>query len=242
MGTVISIITTILEVILCYFIASIIHELGHIAVGLTNGWRLYLLIVGPLGIRADKRGKLHFYFEKRVAMWGGVGGTIPKNADADNIKTWSKVLLGGPLASIVLGAICLPIGVYTRNIVFLLIGAMSLGMGVASAIPLKTGVTYTDGGRWRRLHKRGQEADEEIALFKITENQIMGGDFLRVDLNSVESLIKSKEIGIQYYGYYYKFKYYKAKCNAEESKLALKKMDELKSRVPSIILNDCKVK
>ncbi|MCY6372493.1 site-2 protease family protein [Clostridium ganghwense] len=234
----------ILIFILCYLISGIIHELGHIIVGLANGWKFYLLVIGPLGIKADENGKIKFYFEKQIAMWGGVGGTVPKSANVDNIRIWSNVLLGGPLASIVMGVIFLPLGIITNNIVLILLGAMPLGMGIMCAlpIPLKTGVgTYSDGGRWSRLHKGGQEANEEIALFKLTENRITGGDFLNIDLKSIESLIKSKEIGIQYYGYYYKFQYYKARGNEEEMKLAIQKMEDIKSKVSSIVVMDCKI-
>lgn len=158
----------ILIAILCYIISGIIHELGHIIVGLANGWKFFLLVIGPLGIKTDEEGKLKFYFEKRIALWGGVGATLPKDAKVDNIKIWSNILLGGPFASIVMGVIFLPLGIITKNIVLLLLGAMPLGMGIMCALPLpiKTGITYSDGGRWSRLRKGGQESDEEIALFR----------------------------------------------------------------------------
>lgn len=228
--------------ILCYLISGIIHELGHIIVGLANGWKFYLLVIGPLGIKVDENGKIRLYFEKRIAMWGGVGGAVPKDTKKDNIKIWSNVLLGGPLASIVMGIIFLPLGIITKNIVLILLGAMPLGMGIMCVLPLplKTGIMYSDGGRWRRLHKGGQEADEEIALFKLTENEIAGNCF-NTNLKSIGSLIKSKEIGIQYYGYYYKFQYYKARNNEEEMRLAIQNMDDIKDKVPSIIVTDCKI-
>jgi hypothetical protein len=233
----------ILISILCYLISGIIHELGHVIVGLANGWKFFLLVIGPLGIKADENGKIKFYFEKRIAFWGGVGGTMPKEANEDNIKIWSKILLGGPITSIVMGVVFLPLGIITKNIVLLLLGAMPLGMGIMCALPfpLKTGILYTDGGRWSRLRKGGQEADEEIALFKLTENEFIGGDFLNIDLKSIESLIKSKETRIQYYGYYYKYKYYKANNNEEKMKLAIQIMEDIKSKVPSIIVTDCKI-
>lgn len=233
----------ILTAILCYLVSGIVHELGHIVVGLIKGWRFYLLVIGPLGITIDERNNLKFYLEKQVTMWGGVGCTLPKEADENNIEIWSKVLLGGPLASIIMGVIFLPLGVISKNIVFLLLGAMPLAMGIVCILPLplKTGILYTDGGRWSRLHKGGQETDEEIALFKLIENQITGSDFSKVDLNSIESLLKSKDVSINYYGYYYKFQYYKATSNKEKMKLVIEKMEEIKSKVPSVIVKDCSI-
>ena len=237
------IISYILISILCYFISGIIHELGHIIVGLANGWKFYLLVIGPLGIKADENGKIRFYFEKRIALWGGVGGTVPKVGNEDNIKIWSNILLGGPLISIVMGIIFLPLAIITKNIFLLLLGAMPLGMGIMCALPLplKTGVMYSDGGRWNRLHKGGQEADEEIALFKLVENEITGDGLLNIDIKHIESLIKSKETWIQYYGYYYKFQYYKARGTEVEMKLAIQNMEHIKGEVSSIIVTDCKI-
>ncbi|MFL0252020.1 site-2 protease family protein [Clostridium neuense] len=237
------IINFILTSILCYFISGIVHELGHIIVGLINGWKFYLLIVGPLGITRNEHNSIKFYFEKHAAMWGGVSCTLPKEANENNIKIWSKVLLGGPLASIIMGIIFLPLSIITKNIVFLLLGAMPLGMGIICILPLplKTGILYTDGGRWSRLHKGGQEAAEEIALFKLTENQIICRDFSKIDLNSIESLLKSNDIVINYYGYYYKFQYYKATSNKEKMELVIAKMENIKDKVPALIVKDCNI-
>jgi Peptidase family M50. len=236
------IIIYLLVAILCYFISGIIHELGHIVVGLINGWKFYLLVIGPFGIAVNEHDNIKFYVEKRVTMWGGVGCTLPRKAKENNIMIWLKVLLGGPLASIVIGELFLPLGVITGNMVILLLAAMTLGMGFVCILPLplKTGILYSDGGRWSRLHQGGQEADEEIALFKLTGNQVTGGDFSKIDLNSIESLIKSKEAVINYYGYYYKFQYYKATSNKEQMKFIIDKIEEIKNKVPSVVVKECK--
>lgn len=241
MSTFIDIVLYILSCIICYFISGIVHELGHIIVGLANGWKFYLLIIGPLGIKTDEYGKIKLYFEKQVMLWGGVGGTFPTESSDKNIKIWSRVLLGGPIASLVMGAIFLPLGIVTGNLFLILLGVMPLGMGIICILPLplKTGITYTDGGRWSRLHKSGQEAEEEIALFKLTEIGMTGSNYEAINPTHIEALIKSNELGIRYYGYYYKFKYYKTKANDNECVLALEMMDELKSKVSPIIVKDC---
>jgi hypothetical protein len=58
----------IITAILCYMVSGIVHELGHIIVGLVNGWKFYLLVIGPLGIKVDESGRVKFYFEKQIAM------------------------------------------------------------------------------------------------------------------------------------------------------------------------------
>lgn len=233
----------ILICILCYFIAGLIHELGHVVVGLVNGWKFYLLVIGPLGIKADEDDKVKFYFEKNVSLWGGVGATIPKAINKDNIKIWSKVLLGGPLASIIMGIIFLPIGIIMDNLFLTLLGAMPLGMGIISVLPLplKSGILFVDGKRWHRLKYGGQEADEEIALFNIVEHTNTGGSYSSIKLSSIEALINSKEVEIKYYGYYSKYQYYKELKCEEEMIEAVEKMESIKGKVPKIILEDCKI-
>jgi len=237
------IIVYILISVLCYVVSGIVHELGHIIIGLMNGWKFSLFILGPLGLKVDENGHIKAYFEKRISLWGGVGGTFPKEIKEDNIKIWSKILLGGPLASIIMGAIFLPLGIIKDNIIFILLGAMPLAMGIVSIlpIPLKTGILYTDGGRLSRLNKGGQEADEEIALFKLTEYQNISGDFSKFDINCIDPLLKSKDISINYYGYYYKFQYYKEISDKEKMNFFIKKMGKIENKVPAVIIEDCKI-
>jgi len=228
---------------LSYVVSGIVHELGHIIIGLMNGWKFSLFILGPLGLKVDENGHIKAYFEKRISLWGGVGGTFPKEIKEDNIKIWSKILLGGPLASIIMGAIFLPLGIIKDNIIFILLGAMPLAMGIVSIlpIPLKTGILYTDGGRLIRLNKGGQEADEENALFKLTEYQNISGDFSKFDINCIDPLLRSKDISINYYGYYYKFQYYKEISDKEKMNFFIKKMGKIENKVPAVIIEDCKI-
>lgn len=229
--------------ILCYFISGIIHELGHIIVGLVNGWKFHLLVIGPLGIKSDVNGRIKFYFEKKIAMWGGFGCIAPQDFSTNNIKIWSNVLIGGPLASIIFGILFVSLGIFTMKFFLILLGAISLSMGVICIlpIPLKTGITYSDGGRWSRLHRGGQEADEEIALFKLAENEITNDNFSKIDSKNIQSLIQSKNIDIGYLGYYYSFKYYKSKNNKKEMKRSIEKMKEMEDEVSSIIFANYKI-
>lgn len=95
--------------------------------------------------------------------------------------------------------------------------------------------------RWSRLHKKGQEADEEIAMFKLMENEITGNDISSLDPRQMESLIKSKEAEFRYYGYYYFYQYHKSEKNETEMKAALQAMEELKNKVSTLIKEDCKI-
>lgn len=233
----------IIIAILCYWVSGIIHELGHIVVGLVNGWKFYMLTVGPFGLKADKNGKIKVYFEKHIMSWGGVGSTLPQNKNADNVSIWSKVLLGGPISSIIMGCIFLPLGFAYKNIALLLLGAMPLGMGIVCALPLplKTGITYTDGARWSRLHKGGQDKAEEIALFKMVEHNLFGSNYSEIRYSDFEPLLFAKLDTIKYYGNYYAYRYYQARQDDENMKKAFECMNELKKNVPRLVVEDCKI-
>jgi hypothetical protein len=75
----------------------------------------------------------------------------------------------------------------------------------------------------------------------LTENEILGGDFSKVDIRDIEPLTNSKDAGIKYYGYYYKFMYYKAVSNKEEMELAVRNMDGIRSKVSPVIVKGCKI-
>lgn len=137
--------------LLSFIFSSAVHEIGDILTGLREGFKFYLLIVGQFGFKRNENDKIEFYFEKNVSLWGGVGATLPQNEDLNNFKKFGHVLLGGPIASLVFGAILLPLGVITKNMFLLLLGAIALSMGVACLIPATNGAFYTDGGRWLRL-------------------------------------------------------------------------------------------
>jgi hypothetical protein len=117
MSAFVEITTYILLAIVSYWVSAVIHELGHVVVGLTHKWKLFMLVVGPIGVKR-KGEKLSLYFEKNLVLWGGVGGTLPTNESEDNIKIWSTILLGGPIASIITGIMFLLLCVFNSHMLF----------------------------------------------------------------------------------------------------------------------------
>ncbi|MCL2082719.1 MAG: hypothetical protein FWH04_05755 [Oscillospiraceae bacterium] len=228
----------ILIALLSYWISAIVHELGHIVVGLANGWKLFILVVGFVGLKR-KDEKLALYFEKNPVMWGGAGGIFPIKEDENNIKIWSKVLLGGPIASITMGIIFVTISALHSHIVWLLLGAMLIGMGIACLLPLKTGITYTDGKRWYRLRNGGQGQAEEIAIFKMTEIEQLGKDKSEIQKEAFEALLNAELPALRYYGNYYLYQYYIANNDDENKANTLEILNDMKSKVPKIIIDDC---
>jgi predicted membrane protein len=226
----------------CYFIAAFVHELGHLFTGIFNGWKIFLLVVGPFGLKRKDDGDLTIYFEKNILLWGGVAGSFPMEENEKNIEVWRKVLLAGPLASIILGIIFTPIGIYYDHMFSLLLGAMSLAMGVMSILPfpVKTGIFYIDGYRWIRLKKSHPGYIEEAALFRLTEFQFFKKDYKFFEADYINALQQSNHRSIQYYGLYVAFHYLKAIGNQEKLEAVETKMKEMESKIPKMIVNDLK--
>lgn len=237
------IINFIILAIIAYWISGIIHELGHIVVGLMSGWEFGFLTVGPIGLKTNEQGKVVLYFEKNILFWGGIGATLPKKKESANINVWKKVLIGGPIVSITMGLIFLPIGIYSESQFLTLLGAVSLGMGTMNGLPfpLKSGILYTDGGRWTRLNSKGQKYLEEKSLFTITQIMIASDSFADISYTDIEPLIQSDDNSVKYYGYYYSYRYFKENGNDEKMNESIEQMNKLKTKVSKIIIEDCKI-
>jgi len=240
MNSFMDIVILILYALLSYWVSAVIHELGHVIVGLLHGWKLFMIVVGPFGVKR-KEEKLSFYFEKNIILWGGVGGTLPVKNDVDNTKIWAKILLGGPAASILTGCIFLIICFIHFNFFLLLLGLMPISMGIACLLPLKTGITYSDGKRWQRLHDNGKGQAEEIALFKMIEFEQLGKDKTLIKKDDFEALLEAELPALRYYGYYYLYKYYENQNDFDNKLKAFDILNDLKKDVPKIIIDDCKL-
>jgi hypothetical protein len=242
MDTFLEILFFIFLALLSYWISAIIHELGHIVVGLVNGWKLFMFVVGPIGIKREEC-KLRLYFEKNVVLWFGVGGTLPVKDDADNIKIWSKILLGGPFASILTGILFLTIFIFHSSLIWLLLGAMPIGMGIACILPLnlKTGITYTDGKRWSRIKNGGKGKAEETALFKMMEHDQFHKDDASIQKSNFEVLLDAEDKVLRYYGLYYSYRYYVAQNDLENKSKTFDALHKMGKDVPKLVVDDCKL-
>jgi len=237
-------INLLLIIISGYIIGAFVHELGHVFIGLINGWKLTFLVVGPLGIRRDEHGDIKIYFEKNVMLWGGVAGTLPTNEKENNIDIWKNILIAGPIASIILGLISIPLGLYLNNMFWGILGAMAIGMGIASVLPfpIKTGIGYIDGYRWKRLKNKSDNVGymEEVALFRFVEYEHFNKSFQNFDSDYIRFLKQSKYPIIQLYGLYAEYKYYLSIEDHINLKTVEDEMENIKSKTPKFIYDSFK--
>lgn len=238
------IINVLISAVICYFLSAMIHELGHVICGLLNHWKMFLLVVGPVKLyRETLDAKVKIGIEKNISLWGGVGGTLPTYKSEDNIKIWSKILIAGPLTSIIFGFLMFPLFLLSRSIFLLMLSLMPIAMGFMCIIPMKmkTGLLYNDGTRYKRIKCGGQEEAEEKALFLLLEITLFDEDKYLYPQELIEPLLKSKDYELNYYGYYYSYQNAVKANNLEQANAQRSNMEKIKSKVPKIIIDDCRL-
>jgi len=217
--------------IISFIISSAVHELGHILIGLKEGFKFNLLVVGPFGLKRDENDKIVFYIEKDVSLWGGLGQTIPTNNNKNNYKKFGRILLAGPIASLILGTISLLIGINTKHIFFILLGCISLSMGIVCLIPMRNGAFYTDGGRWLRM-KSNKTRNVEMAIWNLGQNTIIQGNYSKLNFDEIMVLINDEDIRTKYLGHHYAYCYYKDNNNNDGMEKEKIELEKLKGKVP----------
>jgi len=240
------IIVMILQVIGFGFVASlastIVHEGGHVIAGLVQGWKFMVMVIGPVEIyRDEKDDKIKIGIEKNPALWGGLGGTIPKTINDNNIMAYAKILLAGPIASFVLGVICALCLILHPSLFLALMTFIPFSMGFACLLPkAKTGILYTDGGRYLRIVKGGKTLEEEKALFDAAMLASLAPEE-KYDAEGIKILTSSEDKSFCYLGHYYAFLNAKKDENAEEMKNQTAMMEELRKEVPQAIADMCAI-
>ncbi len=105
------------------FVASLVHELGHLLVSLSHGWHFNFLVAGPFRWEASGENKrVRLSLERNPALWGGVVSCIPDSNDSNSFNVFNRVLIGGPLLSIILGFVLFMCFIFTKNLSLLVFG------------------------------------------------------------------------------------------------------------------------
>ncbi len=217
--------------ILIVFVVIAVHELGHLIVGLVQGFRFELFVVGPLGVKREKEA-IKVYLNKEWMYYGGVASTLPIDNDPENWRKFANLLIAGPIASILL-AIILGILYYAFDFEFsnvLRVGALaSIGIFLATTIPNKTGIFFTDRKRYQRLTSDGPEKIVELAVLRVTGVYGRDRSYINVDPKDIELMIGDEDykyMGLFTMLYYQREKF--GKYNGETKAL----FDEQSAKMP----------
>ncbi|MCB0522989.1 MAG: M50 family metallopeptidase [Lewinellaceae bacterium] len=184
------------------FIVLGVHELGHLLTGLMNGFRFELFVVGPLGIKREGN-KIKIYLNKNLGYYGGVAATSPVDGNENNAKKFARILIAGPIASLIFSLICFSIAYLTGKplgMVFYTGGLVSLAIFFATTIPSKTGIFYTDRKRYQRLTTPGKDQQVELAMLKIIGSFTKDNSYKNIEENDLSLLISDQMPFTRFFG------------------------------------------
>lgn len=196
------------------FSAIVVHELGHLIAGLAQGFRFEMFIVGPLGIKRENN-KIKVYFNTNLQLFGGVASTIPVENKPENAKKFANVLLAGPLTSLVFAIILtiLLVSLNLKSSKLMNIAALSsFGIFLATTLPAKSGMFFSDRKRYQRLTSKGYEREIELAVLRIISIYGRDNSYLNVNEEDIDKMISDENY--HFFGLYTKL-YYQLEKNGE---------------------------
>lgn len=214
------------SVILCPLFAIFIHELGHLTAGLVQGFKLQLFVVGVLGIkRVDD--KVNYYLNKDFQFFGGVAATSPNSITNELRKQYALIMIAGPLFSLLFGILFLCLFMNTNSIFnssLGITGIISFGLFIATTLPEKSGIFFTDRKRMQRLLDKGETGVIEFSFLKTTSQLLIDSHYKNISIEDIKMIQSDDEPIIQFWGHYYEFKHFEEIGNDEA---ALKKKETL---------------
>ena len=214
-----------------------IHELGHMITGIALGQKFKLFIVAFLGIVEDK-GKIKLFFFIYLAYFGGIVVVVPKSVDKINYRIFAKTLISGPITSLVYGIVCLLIFIEFDtmfNSFFGLSSLTSLGLFLATTIPEKSGIMYTDRKRYQRLNKEGVTRDAEIALYQVITQSVIENSFKNIELSKSDIIEKDEEVEMKFWAEYIRYLYYKDNDNSTVAEAIKNRLLNYKQLIPNTV-------
>ena len=136
--------------VIAIFLAIAIHEFGHVVAGLSQRFRFWLYIVGPLRIQRTTDDRIEAGWNTSLQLAGGIAASVP--SDNHNLARRMAVMVaGGPLASLLLGVVALGLAYVLSHpgvrLVSILIGTVSFGIAVVTLLPMRTSNFHSYGAR-----------------------------------------------------------------------------------------------
>ena len=144
------------------------HEVGHLLGGFSRGMRFLLLIVGPCQWTRSPAG-IRFKWVFNLGTMGGIAAATP-DPSAPLAPQLKRLIIGGPLASLVLAVVGLALALSFEGRVGaygVIIGAMSLLIFLVTATPLRAGGFMSDGMQYVELRRGGAAVTERQVLLRL---------------------------------------------------------------------------
>ena len=189
-------------VLMMTMVVLAVHELGHLVAGIYQGFRFELFVVGPLGVKRENN-QVKIYLNKNLGYYGGVAASSPIDDHPDNARKFANVLLAGPIASVLFAVVCYLIAVMLDipwSIIFYAGSASSIAIFLATMLPSKTGMFFTDRKRYQRLMKPGKDQEVELAMLRILGKFSKDQSYKNIDPADIDILVADRHNFIRFYG------------------------------------------
>lgn len=217
------------------FLALAAHELGHLLTGLALGFKFWLFVVGPLGIKRTEKGNINVYFNTDLAYAGGVASTAPVTASPENYRKFAAAIIAGPLTSLALAVVCLLVFPYLAPALATLVGftgIVSMGIFLATTLPGRSGGFFTDRARFQRLMRPGKTRETEQALLEVVAISSSQNSYRNLNPEKLALIREDDDVMIRYIGHYYSYMFFKELENTEQMELQKEEMLRLKAGLP----------
>jgi len=193
---------TILLILPIIFATLAVHELGHLITGMLQGFKFQLFVVGPFGVKR-KEDRINSYFNTNLAHYGGIAATSPADDHPDNAKKFGRIILAGPIASLLFAIICLTAASQAYGdlgFMFFTGGILSIGIFYATTIPSQTGMFFTDRKRYQRLITPGPDQDIEMAILRMPGKYSQENSYSNVSKADLQIMIEDPTPFIKFFG------------------------------------------
>lgn len=154
-------------IILGFFLAVVIHELGHAFVGALYGMTLTGIVIGPVDLNWES-GRFKVAQSRRGHLGGATIFEPSNRPPAEAVVAWRRMILAGPVTNLGLTLVLFWLALtffggdgqgQWKLIGFALISAF---IGFANLVPISAGPYSTDGAKYVRMENGGPAAENEI--------------------------------------------------------------------------------
>jgi hypothetical protein len=146
--------------VLAFYVVVLVHELGHVVVGLAVNFELRGVGVGAFELIKERRG-FRFRFVPRRAFGGGFTMMVPRSTEGREARRLLWMILGGPVASLLLLLLTL---LMPWNILTVILLGVNLLVSLTSWIPYSIRGQPSDAKSILILVRKGPLAEQFAAI------------------------------------------------------------------------------
>lgn len=196
-----------LPVIIVFVLAF--HEAGHLAGGMSRGMRFLLFIAGPFGWIRGKDG-VQFRWFFNLGTLGGVASAMPVPGLPLKPQL-TRLVVGGPLASLVLAALAFAVFWWVPGRVgalALVTAGLSLSIFLVTAVPMRSGGFMSDGMQLLQLWREPAMVERRARLVALMGQGMSGlrpREYDRESLASAQAITGDEaiyDVGVWLYSYF----------------------------------------